>query len=75
MPLAGRRQCPNGCGSILFRRNWARDVREGVNWLRMWSQPQGQVYLSSDAFVAHAEALVDKQPLLTEVPRAKRPAL
>lgn len=60
---------------MLFHRNLARDVREGVNGPSMWSQPQGQDYLASDAFVANTKALVDNQPLLMEVTRAQRRAL
>ncbi len=50
-------------------------VHEGKGLPSVWDQLQGQVYLGSDAFVAKMQAIVDKQPTLTEVPRAQRRAL
>ena len=50
-------------------------VHEGAKLPSVWSQLQGQVYLGSDAFVAKMQALVDKKPALTEIPRAQRRAL
>jgi putative transposase len=50
-------------------------VHEGAKRPSVWSQLQGQVYLGSDAFVAKMQALVDKKPALTEIPRAQRRAL
>lgn len=50
-------------------------MHEGAKLPSMWSQLQGQVYLRSDAFVAKMQALVDKEPTLTEIPHAQRRAL
>lgn len=50
-------------------------VHEGAKLPSVWSQLQGQVYLGSEAFVAKMQALVDKKPVLTEIPRAQRRAL
>ena len=50
-------------------------VHEGARLPSVWGQLQGQVYLGSEAFVKTMQALVDKKPTLTEVPRAQRRAL
>jgi putative transposase len=50
-------------------------VHEGARLPSVWSQLQGQVYLGSEAFVKKMQALVDKKPTLTEIPRAQRRAL
>ncbi len=50
-------------------------VQEGAKLPGVWGQLQGQVYLGPEAFVKKMQALVDKKPSLTEVPRAQRRAL
>ena len=40
----------------------------------MWSQLQGQIYLGPKAFIEKMQKLIDKQPSLTEIPRAQRRA-
>ncbi len=50
-------------------------VHEGARLPSVWGQLQGQVYLGSKAFVVKMQALVDKKPSLTEIPRAQRRAL
>jgi putative transposase len=50
-------------------------VHEGVKLSSVWAQLQGQIYLGPEAFVKKMQALVDKKPSLTEVPRAQRRAL
>ena len=50
-------------------------VHEGAKLPSVWSQLQGQIYLGSEAFVTKMQALVDKKPALTEIPRAQRRAL
>jgi REP element-mobilizing transposase RayT len=50
-------------------------VHEGAKLPSVWSQLQGQIYLGSEAFIAKMQKLVDKKPLLTEIPRAQRRAL
>jgi len=50
-------------------------VHEGARLPSVWSRLQGQIYLGSEAFVAKMQALVDKKPTLTEIPRAQRRAL
>ena len=40
----------------------------------MWSQLQGQIYLGPKAVIEKMQTLVDKQPSLTEIPRAQRRA-
>jgi putative transposase len=50
-------------------------VHEGKGLPSVWDQLQGQIYLGSPAFVEKMQTLVDKQPTLTEIPRAQRRAL
>ncbi|MBX9904065.1 MAG: transposase [Burkholderiales bacterium] len=50
-------------------------VHEGTKLPSIWSQLQGQVYLGTEAFIKKMQALVDKKPTLTEIPRAQRRAL
>jgi len=50
-------------------------VHEGKGLPSVWDQLRGQVYLGSETFVEKMQAIVDKQPTLTEVPRAQRRAL
>jgi REP element-mobilizing transposase RayT len=50
-------------------------VHEGKGLPGVWDRLQGQVYLGSDAFVAKMQALVDRQPTTTEIPRTQRRAL
>ncbi|MBP8119603.1 MAG: transposase [Burkholderiales bacterium] len=50
-------------------------VHEGKGLPSVWDQLRGQVYLGSETFVEKMQAIVDKQPSLTEVPRAQRRAL
>jgi putative transposase len=50
-------------------------VLEGAGLPSVWSQLRGQVYFGSEAFVSGMQALVDKKPVLTEIPRAQRRAL
>ena len=54
---------------------YAAFVNEGKGLPSVWNQLQGQIYLGSEAFVVKMQTLVDKQPTLTEVPRAQRRAL
>jgi putative transposase len=54
---------------------YAAFVHEGAKLPSVWTQLQGQIYLGSAAFVAKMQALVDKKPPLTEIPRAQRRAL
>ena len=49
-------------------------VHEGARLPSVWSQLQGQIYLGPPAFIEKMQALVDKKPLLTEIPRAQRRA-
>ncbi len=49
-------------------------VHEGVRAPSVWSELQGQIYLGPKAFIEKMQALVDKQPSLTEIPRAQRRA-
>ena len=49
-------------------------VHEGVRAPSVWSELQGQIYLGPTAFIDKMQALVDKQPSLTEIPRAQRRA-
>ena len=49
-------------------------VHEGTRAPSVWSQLQGQIYLGPKAFIEKMQALVDKQPSLTEIPRAQRRA-
>ena len=55
-------------------RSKAGDGAEGARLPSVWSQLRGQVYLGPDAFIEKMQALVDKKPMLTEVPRAQRRA-
>lgn len=50
-------------------------VHEGKALPSVWSELQGQIYLGSEGFVKKMQALVDKKPSLTEIPRAQRRAL
>lgn len=50
-------------------------VHEGKGLPGAWEQLRGQIYLGSEAFVGKMQALVDRQPVTTEVPRAQRRAL
>jgi hypothetical protein len=50
-------------------------VREGKGLPSVWNQLQGQVFLGSEAFVEKMQAMIDKRPTMTEVPRAQRRAL
>ena len=47
-------------------------VHEGAKLPSVWEQLQGQVYLGSESFIKKMQALVDKKPTLTEIPRAQR---
>ena len=49
-------------------------VHEGTRAPSVWSQLQGQIYLGAPAFIEKMQALVDKKPSLTEIPRAQRRA-
>ena len=49
-------------------------VHEGARLPSVWSQLQGQIYLGPKAFIEKMQKLVDKQPSLTEIPRAQRRA-
>ena len=46
-------------------------VHEGAKLPSVWEQLQGQVYLGSESFIKKMQALVDKKPTLTEIPRAQ----
>lgn len=50
-------------------------VHEGAKLPGVWGQLQGQIYLGSDRFVKKMQALTDKKPTLTEIPRAQRHVL
>ena len=50
-------------------------VHEGKGLPSVWAKLQGQIYLGSQVFVEKMQALVDKQPTLSEIPRAQRRAL
>ena len=50
-------------------------VHEGAKLPSIWSELQGQVYLGSEAFIGKMQVLVDKKPVLAEIPRAQRRAL
>jgi putative transposase len=50
-------------------------VHEGLALPSVWNELQGQIYLGSEKFVQKMQALVDKKPTFTEVPRAQRRAL
>jgi putative transposase len=50
-------------------------VHEGTRLPSVWSQLQGQIYLGSEAFVRKMQAMVDRKPSLTEIPRVQRRAL
>ncbi len=50
-------------------------VQEGKGQASVWDQLQGQIYLGSVAFVEKMQILIDRQPNLTEIPRAQRRAL
>lgn len=50
-------------------------VHEGKGLPSVWDQLRGQVYLGSETFVEKMQTIVDRQPSLTEVPRAQRRAL
>ena len=54
------------------RAKYVAFVHEGSKLPSVWSRLQGQIYLGSDAFVNKMQALVDKKPSRTEVPRAQR---
>ena len=41
----------------------------------VWDKLKGQIYLGSDAFIEKMQALVEKQPMLDEIPRTQRRAL
>ena len=50
-------------------------MHEGTRLPGVWSQLQGQIYLGSEAFVRKMQAMVDRKPSLTEIPRVQRRAL
>ena len=50
-------------------------VHEGKGLPSVWEQLQGQIYLGSEAFVEKMQALIDRRPAQTEIPRAQRRAL
>ena len=49
-------------------------VHEGARPPSVWSELQGQIYLGAPAFIEKMQKLIDKQPSLTEIPRAQRRA-
>ena len=49
-------------------------VHEGTRAPSVWSELQGHIYLGPKAFIEKMQALIDKQPSLTEIPRAQRRA-
>ncbi len=57
------------------RARYVAFVHEGARVPGVWNQLRGQIYLGSDAFVKKMQTLVDKKPILAEVPRAQRRAL
>jgi len=46
-------------------------MHEGTRLPGVWSQLQGQIYLGSEAFVRKMQAMVDRKPSLTEIPRVQ----
>lgn len=50
-------------------------VDEGAKLHSVLRHVRGQVYLGSDTFIAKMQALVDKKPVRSEMPRAQRRAL
>ena len=50
-------------------------VHEGKGLPSVWEKLKGQAYLGSDEFIEKMQILVDRQPMLTEIPRAQRRAL
>ena len=50
-------------------------VQEGKGLPCVWDKLKGQIYLGSDAFIEKMQALVDQQPMLTEIPRSQRRVL
>ena len=53
---------------------YAAFVHEGARLPSVWSELQGQIYLGPKAFIEKMQALIDKKPSLTEIPRAQRRA-
>ena len=49
-------------------------VHEGARAPSVWGELQGQIYLGPKAFIEKMQKLIDKQPSLTEIPRAQRRA-
>jgi len=49
-------------------------VHEGMRVPSVWNQLQGQIYLGPPTFIEKMQKLIDKQPSLTEIPRAQRRA-
>lgn len=54
---------------------YVKFVHEGKGLPTVWSELQGQIYLGTEKFVRKMQALVDKKPPVTEIPRAQRRAL
>lgn len=50
-------------------------VHEGARLPSIWAQLRGQIYLGSDAFVQKMQKQIEKNPDLSEVPRAQRRAI
>ncbi len=54
------------------RQGYIDFVRAGVGLPGVWDQLQGQIYLGSDAFIAHAQKAITSSEMLKEIPRAQR---
>jgi len=50
-------------------------VQEGRGLPCVWDKLTGQIYLGSEAFIEKMQALVEKRPMLNEIPRIQRRAL
>ena len=66
----------------LFSTQRSRAVAKYISFVQggkglpcVWDKLKGQIYLGSDAFIEKMQTLVDKQPMLAEIPRAQRRAL